>query len=38
MGRVRYATYEMPRDFTDFNMNGDLYCYLGSGEVKIIEF
>ncbi|MCR5740966.1 MAG: alpha-amylase [Gammaproteobacteria bacterium] len=37
-GRVLYGTYEMPRDFYDFNMNGDLYCYMGSGEVKIIEF
>ncbi|MBO4668256.1 MAG: hypothetical protein J5666_09075, partial [Bacilli bacterium] len=38
VGKVRYGTYEMPRDFYDFNMNGDLYCYLGSGEVKIYEF
>ena len=38
VGRLHYGTYEFPRDFYDFNYNGDLYCYLGSGEVKIIEF
>ena len=38
MGHLYYATYEMPRDFYDFNVNGDLYCYMGSGELKIIEF
>ena len=35
--KLIYGTYEMPRDFYDFNVNGDLYCYLGSGEVKIFE-
>lgn len=35
--RLVYATYEMPRDFYDFTINGDLYCYMGSGEIKILE-
>jgi len=37
VAKLLYATYEMPRDFYDFTYNGDLKCYLGSGEIKIIE-
>lgn len=35
--KLLYGTYEMPRDFYDFSYNGDLFCFLGSGEVKIIK-
>lgn len=35
--KLLYSTYEMPRDFYDFNINQDISCYLQSGEVKIIE-
>ena len=36
-GKLLYGTYEFPHDFYDFNVNGDLYCFMGSGEVKIFE-
>ena len=35
--KLLYATYELPRDFYDFNINKDINVYLNSGEVKIIE-
>ena len=35
--KLLYSTYELPRDFYDFNINKDINVDLNSGEVKIIE-
>jgi len=35
--KLLYATYEMPREFHQFNPDGSIYLHMGPGEVKIIE-
>lgn len=36
-GKLLYATYEMPRDYHQFNPDGSIQLHLGPGEVKVIE-
>jgi len=36
-GKLVYATYEMPRDFSQFTPEGNVWLHMGPGEVKIIE-
>jgi hypothetical protein len=36
-GKLLYATYEMPREFHQFNPDGSIYLHMGPGEVKVIE-
>jgi starch synthase (maltosyl-transferring) len=37
VGKLLYGTYEWPRDFTEFHDDGNVYLWLGAGEVKVIE-
>jgi hypothetical protein len=36
-GQLLYSTYEMPREFHQFNPDGSIQLQMGPGEVKIIE-
>lgn len=36
-GKLVYATYEMPRDYHQFNPDGSIQLQMGPGELKIIE-
>lgn len=36
-GKLLYATYEMPREYHQFNPDGSVQLHFGPGEVKVIE-
>ncbi len=37
-GKLLYSTYELGRDYGDFDLAGNISFHLRSGEIKVIEF